>query len=309
VTAGIYSVGLGNSALPNMTTVPASVFAGDDVWVRVWFNDGTHGSQLLSPDQRITSVGYAMRAASLSPVLAATAPAVGNPGEFYFNTTSNQLYFSNGSSWVAVGSSPAVYRWAVWSTYEQANGWYFANDAATMGGVNPSNWSDAGATANQISSDKKIQAAFFNKKAAIAPNSTVWAEQYMAYSSTDARMAGVLFRIRNKTASAISWTLNVRATAYSGWGEVASVSLNGANSWNSGGTSLNSSTTNPVVLSIPANRVSTVICVAGSGVPQSTASSVTSRACALAFTNNSLTLPAGLEFVDDLDTAVGGYEQ
>jgi hypothetical protein len=29
----------------------------------------------------------------------------------------------------------------------------------------------------------------------------------------------------------------------------------------------------------------------------------------MAFGNNSLQLPAGLEFVDDLDTATGGYEQ
>ena len=33
------------------------------------------------------------------------------------------------------------------------------------------------------------------------------------------------------------------------------------------------------------------------------------RASALAFHNDSLVLPAGLEFVDDLDTASGGYEQ
>ena len=33
------------------------------------------------------------------------------------------------------------------------------------------------------------------------------------------------------------------------------------------------------------------------------------RATLLAFVNNSLTLPAGLEFVDDLDTATGGWTQ
>ncbi len=33
------------------------------------------------------------------------------------------------------------------------------------------------------------------------------------------------------------------------------------------------------------------------------------RSCRLAFYNNSLTLPAGLSYVDDLDTATGGWEQ
>jgi hypothetical protein len=60
VTKGLYSVQLGDTTLANMTVVPASVFTNADVRLRVWFDDGTNGSQLLSPDQRITSVGYAM---------------------------------------------------------------------------------------------------------------------------------------------------------------------------------------------------------------------------------------------------------
>jgi hypothetical protein len=31
----------------------------------IWFNDGVNGSQLLTPDQRIASVGYAMMAANV----------------------------------------------------------------------------------------------------------------------------------------------------------------------------------------------------------------------------------------------------
>src|SRR5438105_5889196 len=56
---GLYFVLLGDTGLTNMTAIPASVFNNSDVRLRVWFNDGTHGSQLLSPDQRIASVGYA----------------------------------------------------------------------------------------------------------------------------------------------------------------------------------------------------------------------------------------------------------
>ena len=64
VTNGLYSVLLGNATLPNMTVVPASVFTNDDVFLRIWFDDGTNGSQLLGPDQRIAAVGYAMMAAN-----------------------------------------------------------------------------------------------------------------------------------------------------------------------------------------------------------------------------------------------------
>ena len=64
VTSGLYSVLLGNATIPNMSLVPASVFANDDVFLRIWFDDGSNGSQLLTPDQRIAAVGYAMMAAN-----------------------------------------------------------------------------------------------------------------------------------------------------------------------------------------------------------------------------------------------------
>ena len=61
VSKGLYSVLLGDTALTNMTPIPASVFSHPDVRLRVWFSDGTAtGFQLLSPDQRIAAVGYAM---------------------------------------------------------------------------------------------------------------------------------------------------------------------------------------------------------------------------------------------------------
>jgi hypothetical protein len=65
VTKGLYSVLLGDATLPNMTVVPATVFTNSDVRLRVWFNDGTNGFQLLTPDQRIAAVGYAVMAANV----------------------------------------------------------------------------------------------------------------------------------------------------------------------------------------------------------------------------------------------------
>lgn len=70
VANGRYSVPLGDTSLANMTSViQASVFADSaDVRLRVWFDDGANGSQLLSPDQRLASVGYALNAAQAETV-------------------------------------------------------------------------------------------------------------------------------------------------------------------------------------------------------------------------------------------------
>lgn len=62
VTKGLYSVLLGDTG---MNPIPASVFTHGDVRLRVWFDDGTHGLLLLSPDSRIASVGFAMMAANV----------------------------------------------------------------------------------------------------------------------------------------------------------------------------------------------------------------------------------------------------
>lgn len=65
VSHGSYSLSLGDTTLANMAPLTASVFASSDVYLRVWFNDGVIGFQRLSPDQRITAVGYAMMAANV----------------------------------------------------------------------------------------------------------------------------------------------------------------------------------------------------------------------------------------------------
>jgi len=64
VTKGLYSVLLGDTQVAGMASIPATIFTHSDVRLRVWFNDGTNGFQLLSPDQRIAAVGYAITAGS-----------------------------------------------------------------------------------------------------------------------------------------------------------------------------------------------------------------------------------------------------
>ena len=80
VSKGLYSVLLGNTG---MSPLDPAVFTHADVRLRVWFDDGTHGSQMLAPDQRIAAVAYALVAGTVpdgAVTGAKIAPgAVGNP--------------------------------------------------------------------------------------------------------------------------------------------------------------------------------------------------------------------------------------
>ncbi|MBK8035808.1 MAG: formylglycine-generating enzyme family protein [Verrucomicrobiaceae bacterium] len=74
VTKGLYSVLLGDTTLAGMTVaIPASVWSNAEVRLRVWFNDGVNGSQLLTPDTRLAPNGYlpdgAVSSAKLTPNL------------------------------------------------------------------------------------------------------------------------------------------------------------------------------------------------------------------------------------------------
>ena len=63
VAQGLYSVLLGDTNVANMAPLPTSVFTNNDVWLRIWFNDGLSGLKQLNPDQRLAAIGYAMMAA------------------------------------------------------------------------------------------------------------------------------------------------------------------------------------------------------------------------------------------------------
>ncbi|HEY5914982.1 MAG TPA: glycosyl hydrolase family 28-related protein [Verrucomicrobiae bacterium] len=84
VTQGLFSVLLGDTSLSNMQAIAWTVFTNADVRMRLWFNDGTNGFAVLSPDQRLSAVGYAMMAANIpdgtitSNKLAPDSVGVGN---------------------------------------------------------------------------------------------------------------------------------------------------------------------------------------------------------------------------------------
>lgn len=91
VTKGLYSVLLGDTELANMSVLPETVFATADVRLRVWFNDGVNGSELISPDHRLAAAPYALVASTVDEVLlsAVVAPPV-KPVVAWGNNTNSQ---------------------------------------------------------------------------------------------------------------------------------------------------------------------------------------------------------------------------
>ena len=62
VNNGLFNVLLGDTALPNMTALPASAFAGTERYLRVWFSSDNITFTQLAPDRRIAVVPYALQA-------------------------------------------------------------------------------------------------------------------------------------------------------------------------------------------------------------------------------------------------------
>lgn len=207
---------------------------------------------------------------------------------------------------VATSAKPAAIRWNVFDTYDNGVNWAMGNDASLFGGVNPSSWTDGNYTAANMSSDKEILRTLLNRKCYPGKNAMVLNEQFYQVSSTTGRVAVVLMRVKNNTSMNISWTIYFHYSSYGSWNEYAGVAVNGTNVWNSGGS--NGLLSTSVNVTIPANRTSTIIINSPSG-PTYAVGSLYLRTCRLAFYNNCLQLPAGLEFVDDLDYATGGWEQ
>jgi len=195
-----------------------------------------------------------------------------------------------------------VIRWNVFDVYHAA--WSANNDSNMFGGIHPSHW-DGGRYADQMSSDKEILRTLFTRRAYAKSNATLVAEAHTTYATTNAsRWAVALFRIRNTSDEALNWPVSWYYTCGQ-WGGYASIARNGERIWSDTNNRRHQDTVN---ISIPANRISTVIFVS-SDYYWTSYGNTYHWLLNLHFYNNSLDLPAGLEYVDDLDTAEGGWDQ
>ncbi len=64
VNSGLFTVVLGDTTLPNMAAISASLFNQPDLQLRIWFNDGVNGFAALDPAQNLTPAPYAVNAAN-----------------------------------------------------------------------------------------------------------------------------------------------------------------------------------------------------------------------------------------------------
>jgi len=59
VTNGLFTAGLGDTTIPNMTAISAALFSQPNLQLQIWFNDGVKGFAALSPLQNLTTLPYA----------------------------------------------------------------------------------------------------------------------------------------------------------------------------------------------------------------------------------------------------------
>lgn len=66
VSAGLFTVVLGDTTLSNMAEIPASLLSQPNLQLRIWFDDGANGFAALSPVQNLTPTPYAVFANTAS---------------------------------------------------------------------------------------------------------------------------------------------------------------------------------------------------------------------------------------------------
>lgn len=72
VNRGLYSILIGDASMSPLST---DVFSNSDVRLRVWFDDGSHGFQQITPDQRLVAAPYALVASRVDQVMLADVKA------------------------------------------------------------------------------------------------------------------------------------------------------------------------------------------------------------------------------------------
>jgi hypothetical protein len=93
VTNGLFTVGLGDTTIANMTALSAALFSQPGLQLQIWFNDGVNGFAALSPVQNLTSVPYAAFANTASNLLG-NVPAAQVSGMLSSSTLPTNAVFS-----------------------------------------------------------------------------------------------------------------------------------------------------------------------------------------------------------------------
>ena len=120
VSNGLFTVTLGDSSLPNMATLSASLFTKPNLQLRVWFNDGANGFAALNPAQKLTATPYA-DFANTAEKLNGTITSANVTGTYSGAVTlnnSNNSFTGNGAGLIGVNATTlnGIAASGLWST-------------------------------------------------------------------------------------------------------------------------------------------------------------------------------------------------
>ena len=110
VSNGLFTVVLGDTTVANMAAISASLFAQPNLQLRIWFNDGVHGSAALSPVQNLTPAPYAVQAmnANSASNLLGTLPVAQLNGTVENNQLANSSLTVNAGTGLSGGGTVAL---------------------------------------------------------------------------------------------------------------------------------------------------------------------------------------------------------
>jgi hypothetical protein len=209
------------------------------------------------------------------------------------------------TNYVADSKIP-VFRWTIFSTYNQNCCWFDRDRTRAFGGVRPQQWGDGNIQAHQMNPDIRYLKRMFTSRATgdAEAGANACIENFMMPHSTDDKRCGALFRIKNSAAGPVTWRVSWTFTGWSGWGNQASVAVNKRNVWH-GNCHHHCERTESIAM-VPndtRDRVSTVVFITGGSATYGHYNYY--RTNMLSF--NRMALPDGLDFVDDLDSATGSW--
>jgi hypothetical protein len=129
VASGLFTVVLGDPTVTNMMAIDASIFTQPNLQLRIWFDDGLHGSAALSPVQTLTPAPYAIQALNansasnlLGSFTAALLTSIGNS-----NGSANFFVGPSGNATTSGAQNTAVGNFALQSntsgSYNTAEGY------------------------------------------------------------------------------------------------------------------------------------------------------------------------------------------
>lgn len=186
VANGLFTVVLGDTN--SMAVMPCALFTDPDLRLKIWFNDGTHGSSPLSPLQKLTPAPYATMAQGLVGVVqnnvmngqfVTVGGGVGNTTSNSYATVSGGAYNFNSGNSASIGGGYANVASNSYTTVAGGSANRAAGFAASVGGGN-----------SNVSSNDFSTVAGGNQNLAVGRYSTIGGGIYNLAANTSTTVAG-----------------------------------------------------------------------------------------------------------------------